>query len=111
MIQEQPNQINPTTTTTEGSQNLYRRPNKPKQKEVKPQEVLESVTNDAGEVFNPGDKISVKAPWGGIAIAEITGFYQDDSGNAWAHYSPSEPRDGWQWEGGCIRAALLAKAD
>jgi hypothetical protein len=103
MTQDKPNRVNPSTT---GSQNLYRRPNEPK-----PLQVLESATNEAGEIFNAGDKIQVSSPWGGKAIAEITGFYQDDSGGAWAQYTPSETREGWTWEGGSIRANLLVKGE
>ena len=108
MSQEKPNRID---QTTEGSQNLYRRPERPKRAEVKPLQVLESVSNPAGEVFNSGDKILVTPPWGGKAIAEITNLYQDDSGNGWARYTSSESRPGWTWEGGCILATLLVKAD
>ena len=106
MTQDKPNRVNPSAA---GSQNLYRRPNKPQRSEPKPLQVLESATNEAGEIFNAGDKIEVISPWGGKAIAEITGFYQDDSGGAWAHYTPSETREGWTWEGGSIRAQLLVK--
>lgn len=106
MNQEELNHIDPAANS---SQNLYRRPNKPKPKEVKPQQIIESATNEAGKVFDLSNKICVTSPWGEKAIAEITGFYQDDSGNTWVHYSPSESREGWQWEGGCIRAALLVK--
>jgi hypothetical protein len=84
---------------------------KPQRKEIKPLKTLESVTNATGEVFQLGDKITVKAPWGGIAIAEITIIYQDESGNAWANYLPLEsvPPD-WSWLGGCTRTSLLVKA-
>lgn len=108
MSEEKPNRID---QTTEGSQNLYRRPERPKRAEVKPLQVLESVSNQAGEVFNSGDKILVTPPWGGKAIAEIASFYQDDSGNAWARYSSTESRSGWTWEGGCMLAALLVKTE
>ncbi|HEY9667799.1 MAG TPA: hypothetical protein V6C91_13395 [Coleofasciculaceae cyanobacterium] len=91
----------------EASTNLYRRPERPQRPEPKPQQVIESTTNEAGEVFKPGDKILVTPPWGGKALAEITSFYLDNSGQAWAHYSPNETRDKWAWESGCIRAALL----
>ncbi len=99
-----------TESSVEVPQNLYRRPNKPKPPEPKQQPKLESATNDAGEVFNAGDKICVTSPWGEQAIAEITGFYQDNSGQAWAQYTPSEIREGWTWETGSIRAALLLKS-
>ncbi|HEY9638505.1 MAG TPA: hypothetical protein V6D14_34290 [Coleofasciculaceae cyanobacterium] len=84
---------------------------KPYRKEIKPVKTLESATNTEEEVFQPGDKILVKAPWGGNALAEITVIYQDESGNAWAHYLPLEsvPSD-WSWLGGCSRSSLLMKA-
>lgn len=108
MTQDKPKRIEPTAS---GSQNLYRRPERPKRSEPKPTQILETATNEAGEVFNPGDSIHVTSPWGEKAIAQITGFYQDTEGNAWAHYTPSESRDGWTWEGGSMRAKLLVKAN
>lgn len=107
MNQEKPNRIDQTAS---GSQNLYRRPERPKRAEVKPLQVLDNATNQAGEVFNVGDKIQVTSPWGGPAIAEITAFYQDTKGNAWARYIPNESREGWDWLDGCILAVLLEKA-
>lgn len=89
----------------------HRRFEKPKRIEPKPLIVLESATNQAQDVFKAGDKIQVTSPWGGKAKAEITGFYQDDAGQAWAKYTPNEFRDGWDWVGGCVLAALLMKTD
>ncbi len=97
--------------TSMNQENSYRRFERPKRIEPKPLIVLESATNDAQDVFNAGDNIHVTSPWGGKAKAQITGFYQDDSGQAWARYTPSEFRDGWDWEGGCILAARLIKAE
>jgi hypothetical protein len=92
--------------------NLYRRQfDKPQRSEVKPLKILPSVTNEAGEVFNPGDKILIKAPWGVQVTAEIVDFYQDEGGNAWARYTSSESYPGWSWEGGCTRTSLLSKAE
>jgi len=77
----------------------------------KPLPVLESATNESGEVFTQGDKIQVKAPWGARAIAKITGIYQDNEGNAWAQYTSSEPLPpNWKWEGGVTRASRLVQA-
>lgn len=77
----------------------------------KPLPVLESATNESGEVFTQGDKIQVKAPWGSRAIAKITGIYQDNQGNAWAQYTSSEPLPpNWTWEGGVTRASRLVQA-
>ncbi|NEO60844.1 MAG: hypothetical protein F6J98_10525 [Moorea sp. SIO4G2] len=77
--------------------------------ERKPQIALKSVTNSDGEVFQCQDQIRVKAPWGSRATAEITALYQDESGNAWAQYKPSESDPKWHWQGGCIRAERLRK--
>jgi len=73
---------------------------------------LESTTNASDEVFKPGDKIRVKAPWGDSAIAEIVTLYQDSSGSNWAYYIPFEPSlpPNWSWLGGCTRASLLVKS-
>lgn len=90
------------------SRQWERRPQRP---QVKPLKTLAQATNEAAEVFKPGDKIQAKAPWGTIAIAEITTLYEDESGNAWAQYIPAEPLpDKWSWLGGCTRAVLLKKA-
>lgn len=74
--------------------------------------MLESTTNASNEIFRPGDKIRVKAPWGDIAIAEIVTLYQDLAGNNWAYYVPFEPLlpPDWGWLGGCIQASLLVKS-
>lgn len=84
---------------------------RPQRSEVKPVKTLSSTTNDAGEVFQPGDKILAKAPWGKKALAEITSLFEDDSGTAWAQYMPVEAiPENWSWLGGCARANLLVKA-
>ena len=84
---------------------------KPQRAEVKPLKTLQSATNATGEVFQPGDKIQLTAPWGNKAIAEITIIYQSDSGKVWAHYLPSEPvPPNWSWLGGCALAELLVGA-
>lgn len=83
---------------------------KPQRKEIKPIKTLESAFNAADEVFQAGDKIVVKAPWGGKAIAEIALLYQDDGGTAWAQYLPLESiPPNWSWLGGCTRTSLLMK--
>lgn len=73
---------------------------------------LESTTNASNEIFRPGDKIWVKAPWGDIAIAEIVTLYQDLAGKNWAYYVPFEPilPPDWGWLGGCTQASLLVKS-
>jgi hypothetical protein len=84
---------------------------KPQRAEVKPLKTLQSATNATGEVFQPGDKIQLLAPWGNKAIAEITIIYQSDSGKVWVHYLPSEPvPPNWTWLGGCTLAELLVSA-
>lgn len=88
----------------------FQRPRKVEKPEVKPLIDLPEVTNSRGEVFNRGDKIAVRAPWGGTATAEISHLYQDDAGCAWATYVPSESRLDWTWEKGFIRASSLLKS-
>ena len=113
--EEEPEQIpveeTPAPPQEEAPTNRRYFDKKPYRKEIKPVKTLESATNTEEEVFQPGDKILVKAPWGGNALAEITVIYQDESGNAWAHYLPLEsvPSD-WSWLGGCSRSSLLMKA-
>ena len=90
------------------SRYIDKRPQRPA---VKPIQLLNSATNDLGEVLNSGDKIWVKAPWGKRAIAEIVEFYQDEEGTAWARYTSNQtPPPGWTWLGGCARAQCLIKA-
>lgn len=67
-------------------------------------------TNEAGELFHKGDSITVKAPWGGEATAEIVDFYQTHSGKIWAQYNPLDSQPNWTWYSGCIRTNLLEKA-
>ena len=88
----------------------YQRPRKVERPEAKPLIDLPEVTNSRGEVFNRGDKIAVRAPWGGAATAEIANLYQDDAGCAWASYVPNESRLDWTWEKGFIRATWLLKS-
>ena len=70
---------------------------------------LPSTTNAVGEVFQPGDQILVRAPWGGRVLTEISLIYEGAE-VAWVQYKPIEPlREGWQWEGGVMMAAQLVK--
>ncbi|HBL12065.1 MAG TPA: hypothetical protein DD379_11770 [Cyanobacteria bacterium UBA11162] len=85
---------------------LERRPQRPR---PQPIQTVPEATNQEGEVFKPGDKISVKAPWGGQAIAEIASFYVDNHGGVWAQYNPLSCIPKWTWNGGCTRANLLQK--
>ena len=84
---------------------------RPIRSKPKPQVIpqLESCTNVAGEVFKPGDRISVLAPWGGKTIAEIELIYKAESGNVWAKYKRAEPGPNeWvEWENGVCRCQLL----
>ena len=83
------------------------RPQRPK---PQPIQTVPEATNEAGELFKAGDKINVKAPWGGVAIAEIVSFYLDNHGGVWAQYHPLSCIPKWTWNGGCTRAHLLQKA-
>lgn len=105
MTQEKPNRID---SSASGSQNLYRRPERPKRPEIKPIQTLDSATNSVGKIFNIGDQVRVTPPWGGSrVVAKITGFYKDESGGTWAQYTPTETRSDWTWEGGCATAKDL----
>ncbi|MEQ9354033.1 hypothetical protein [Coleofasciculus chthonoplastes] len=84
-------------------------PAKSVEKKPPPPPVTEA-TNEAGELFNKGDSITVKAPWGGEATAEIVDFYQTHSGKIWAQYNPLDSQPNWTWYSGCIRTNLLEKA-
>jgi hypothetical protein len=84
-------------------------PAKSVEKKPSPPPVTEA-TNEAGELFHKGDSITVKAPWGGEATAEIVDFYQTHSGKIWAQYNPLDSQPNWTWHSGCIRSNLLAKA-
>ncbi|MEQ8956703.1 MAG: hypothetical protein RLP02_02065, partial [Coleofasciculus sp. C2-GNP5-27] len=84
-------------------------PAKSVEKKPSPPPVTEA-TNEAGELFHKGDSITVKAPWGGEATAEIVDFYQTHSGKIWAQYNPLDSQPNWTWHSGCIRSHLLAKA-
>ncbi|MGB7444625.1 MAG: hypothetical protein WA919_26460 [Coleofasciculaceae cyanobacterium] len=105
------NQTNqPVDQDNESSKNLNKPSSKPKHLEVKQLKKLESANNKFGDRFEGGDKITVIPPWGGQAVVEITDFYQDHSGNAWARFTASEAPPGWTWLGGCLRASRLIKA-
>lgn len=80
----------------------------PKPKPKKLPELTEA-TNATGDVFNVGDRIQVRAPWGIWAEAEIDKFYQVNSTEAVAHFVPKTERSGWNWFGGCINTELLQK--
>jgi hypothetical protein len=85
---------------------------KPQRAEIKTLQTLSEATNAKSEVFQTGDKILVRAPWGATAVAEIVTLYQDNNGEAWAHYLPTESiPPNWSWLSGCIRVPLLIKAD
>ncbi|MBE9149060.1 hypothetical protein [Coleofasciculus sp. LEGE 07092] len=83
---------------------------RPKRPDKEPPRKVTEVTNEAGEVFKFGDQISVKAPWGGQATAQIASFYQDNEGNRWVQYNPLTSMPNWSWDGGCTRAKILQKA-
>ncbi|MGB3536309.1 MAG: hypothetical protein WBA13_22680 [Microcoleaceae cyanobacterium] len=90
-------------------QKSFSRPSKaPKPKPKKLPELTE-VKNAVGDVFNVGDKIRVRAPWGIWAAAEIDKFYQVNSADVVAHFVPKTERSGWNWFGGCINSELLQK--
>lgn len=88
----------------------FQRPRKVERPEPKPLVEIPEASNASGEIFNPGDKISVIAPWGEKATAEIQSFYHDEADCSWARYVPSQSRPDWNWDRGCIRAAKLVKA-
>lgn len=71
---------------------------------------LQEASNSAGDVFNIGDQVKVRAPWGGEAIAEIKLFYQVEPKSIWANFVPLDEQEGWTWKGGCIRIELLKRA-
>lgn len=71
---------------------------------------LEQVSNAQGEAFSLGDKIRVRAPWGGTATVEIAKFYQDGTGDIWVQYNALDSQPDWSWEGGFALAAVLVKA-
>ncbi len=78
--------------------------------DIQPKKAIVEATNQTGEAFKPGDKIKVKAPWGGSAIAEIVTFYQDNDRKIWAQYNPQDSMPKWTWSRGCTRASFLEKA-
>ncbi len=89
---------------------LIGKPSKPSKPKLKKLPELKEAQNVAGDVFNLGDRIQVRAPWGLWAEAEIDKFYQVDAANVVAHFVPKTERSGWDWFGGCITSELLQKA-
>lgn len=82
---------------------------KPKKKEALVERIPEAV-NANGELFKPGDKIRVLAPWCLEVEGEITGFYKGGQGSIFAEFVPQESLPDWNWEKGCIRAEFLQLA-
>lgn len=111
-VEESPQEVPAPALVEEAPTDNERRyeTKKPQRSLSKPLKTLQSATNGAGEVFNLGDKILPKAPWGTRALAEITAIYEDNQGDAWVQYLPvEEVPDGWSWLGGVTRAELLIK--
>jgi hypothetical protein len=73
-------------------------------------ERIPEATNANGELFKPGDKIRVLAPWCMEVEGEITGFYKGGKGSIFAEFVPQKTGHEWNWEKGCIRAELLKLA-
>ncbi|MGB3403030.1 MAG: hypothetical protein WBA77_10085 [Microcoleaceae cyanobacterium] len=91
-------------------QKSFSRPSRtPKPKPRKIPELTEA-QNAAGDTFNVGDRIQVRAPWGIWAEAEIDKIYQVNSTDIVAHFVPKTERSGWNWFGGCISSELLQKS-
>ena len=91
-------------------QKSFSRPSRtPKPRPKKIPELTE-IKNAAGDVFNVGDRIQVRAPWGIWAEAEIDKIYQVNSTDVVAHFVPKTERSGWNWFGGCISSELLQKS-
>jgi hypothetical protein len=88
----------------------FSKPRRPDVTPPKPWVELEEAQNQGGEMFNLGDLIQVRAPWGDVAIAEIKNFYEVSPGSLWACFVPTEEREDWTWKGGSIRTELLKKA-
>lgn len=88
----------------------FSKPRRPDVTPPKPWVELEEAQNQGGEVFNLGDLIQVRAPWGEVAIAKIQNFYEVSPGSLWACFVPTEEREDWTWKGGSIRTELLKKA-
>lgn len=88
-------------------------PDRPRRSENSPVKLwteLQEATNATGDVFNVGDQVKVRAPWGGDARVEIKLFYEVEPKSVWANFIPLEEQEGWTWKGGCIRTELLRKA-
>ncbi|MCP2729339.1 hypothetical protein [Limnofasciculus baicalensis] len=112
-----PPEATPVVVAKEASRSISAAPTefiqlkkKPQVIDIQPRKTLVEISNQAGEVFKVGDPIKVKAPWGGIAIAEIANLYHDNDGNAWVQYNPRDSMPKWTWNRGCTRASLLEKA-
>ncbi len=111
-VKESPQEVPAPALVQEAPTDNERRyePKKP-QRSFKPLKTLQSANNSAGEVFQVGDKILPKSPWGTRALAEITAIYEDNEADVWVQYLPiEEVPNGWSWLGGVTRAALLLKA-
>lgn len=102
--------IRPPRSFSDKDRPSFSKPRRVEVTPVKPWVELEEVQNQAGELFNQGDLIRVRAPWGEIAIAQIQQFYEVSPGSLWACFVPMEEREEWTWKGGSIRAELLKKA-
>jgi hypothetical protein len=102
--------IRPARSLPDRDKPAFSKPRRPDVTPPKPWVELEEAQNQAGEVFNLGDLIQVRAPWGGVAIAQIENFYEVSPGSLWACFVPTDEREDWIWKGGSIRAELLKKS-
>jgi len=102
--------IRPPRSLSDKDKPSFSKPRRVEVTPVKPWVELDEAQNQVGEVFNLGDMIQVRAPWGEIAIAQIQQFYEVAPGSLWACFVPMEEREEWAWKGGSIRAELLKKA-
>ena len=85
------------------------KPRKPKPRESQP--IIETATSSSGEVFYIGDVIKIEAMGRKTLMGAISYFYKDVSGDIWAVYKPIESDQNNPYLQGCIRQALLVKAD
>ena len=102
--------IRPPRFVSDKDKPSFSKPRRAEVTPVKPWVELDEAQNQVGEVFNLGDMIRVRAPWGEIAIAQIQQFYEVAPGSLWACFVPTEEQEEWTWKGGSIRAELLKKA-